>query len=312
MAVTYAVVAHRAPEIVGELVRAVAPHRVLVHLDAKVEIEPFEAAVRDSPTVSFLTDRVAVTWAGWSQVEAALRLMRAAATTMAPDDRLVMLSGDSHPLQPPAAIDRFFRDHRTEEFISCIAWPVEGAEDLKVRAQGSLTRLSRLRLEGDPRGRMPFWRWLVNRLEIRRPWRRALGGRRPYGGGQWWALSGAAVSWLLEEAHRDRRFRRLCRTMAVPDEFFLHTLLMNSPFGAAVRPGLMFTDWSRSADWSPSEILPVHVDEIRSAFLGRLSDADGPTDAPAVHEPPLLYARKITSLEIPHRIHDQVWSVPLR
>jgi len=62
-----------------------------VHLDAKVDIRPFLAQSLPE-SVTFIKDRVRVSWASYSQVEATLRMMRAALDSGHDFSHLVMLS----------------------------------------------------------------------------------------------------------------------------------------------------------------------------------------------------------------------------
>lgn len=315
--VTYLIAGHRSPNIVASLVRALSPSRVVVHIDAKVVDAPFREAVGDRPDVRFLDDRVRVRWAGWSQVETALRLMTAVEQSVGDDDYIALLSGDSFPLQPPDVIARFLAADAGRQYMSCVPIPVPGADRLAVREFGSMSRLSRIRFESDSRtgGRTPTD--LLNRLELRRPYRAALGGRVPHGGGQWWTLTGAAVRWLLAESRRDPRFNRLCRTSAVPDEFYLPTLVMNSPFAPLVTRSLMYTDW-RGEGWSPRALTSEHVERLgqrgladpsvladdfldRHHLVGRSEERRGP----------VVFARKLEDAAVGARIQEALWPVDL-
>lgn len=315
----YLIAAHRRPDLVAALCAALAPAQVLVHIDAKVPDAPFRTAVGEQDGVRFLDERVAVLWAGWSQVETALRLMTAAMEVAGGRDRIVLLSGDSFPLQPQPEIERFFAERPDEQYMSCVRMPVPDADRLEVREFGTFSRLARLQLERDPRRPGMSLSRLVNMLELRRPYRRALGGRTPYGGGQWWALNADAVRWLLAESDRDVRFRRLCRTVAVPDEFYLPTLLMNSPFAASVRRSVMYTDWTRDTGWSPATLLPEHVERfaaaglagevLRDDFIERYERVG--RDAERTTPVPVLFARKLDDISVATAARERLWPMDL-
>lgn len=94
-------------EHLAELVDAVAPYRVFVHVDAKVDLTPFADVANDRTNVEILSERVQVNWGGYSQVCAIRLLVAAALEVSAEHDYLVMLSGSDFPLR---AIDEFV-DH---------------------------------------------------------------------------------------------------------------------------------------------------------------------------------------------------------
>lgn len=322
MAVVALIAAHRDPEAVAALARALAPWPLLVHIDAETPIEPFRGALRGVGHARLLEDRVRVHWAGWSQVEVALRLMRTASADLEDGDHAVLLSGDSFPLQTPESIARWLDARPDHQMMSCVPWPVPSADRLAVREFGSTTRLSRYRLEQDREPPLLSLRTLVNRLEIRRPWRRALGGRALHGGGQWWALSGAAIRWLLDDADRDRRFRALCRTSAVPDEFFLPTLLMNSPHASRVGRSPMYTDWTQDTGWSPALLTEAHLDRFEQEglasaamqdddFLDRHARIGLDRELATGERTPVLFARKIVDPEVVRAIRGRLWTKDL-
>src|SRR4051812_13918668 len=96
---------------------------VVAHLDAKTDNRDFQ-----HPSVTFVAQRVAVHWAGWSMVEATLQLLQTAKTVIKPDDYVVLLSGDSFPLQATGSIASFFEAHSGLNFINCVPMPSETVE----------------------------------------------------------------------------------------------------------------------------------------------------------------------------------------
>lgn len=232
-----------------------------MHVDASVDDGPFKALLADS--VRFINDerRVNVTWASWSQVASTLELMRAASEHMEPNDRLVLLSGDSYPLQSLARVEDFFSENPGTQYINSIAMPSKAMNK-------PLSRLSRLYIPYNPRE--AGWHLLpraLNKLGIPRRYRRALAGRPPYAGSNWWALTGDVVSWLLDEVDRDDAFVRFCRWSKMPDEFFFQTLLGTSPFSDRLRPSLMFADFSRAFGPKPAYIDALHIAGLSDSAL---------------------------------------------
>lgn len=86
-------------EHLRELVEALSPYEVIVHVDAKVDLSPFAAAVEHCTNVRMLQDRVQVNWGGYSQVRAIRALVRKGLEFANDDDYLVLLSGSDYPLR---------------------------------------------------------------------------------------------------------------------------------------------------------------------------------------------------------------------
>ncbi len=302
MALHYLVMAHRRPKRFADLLEAIVTDgsRVTVHIDRTTDEAPFREAASQYSTIRFIPerDRVDVRWGGWSQVEATLRLLRSAhgAGAIRPQDYVILLSGDSYPLQPPAALERAFSTLH-HQFINSKPMTTTGTKPI--------SRFTTCYWEAARSGtRVMHLARAANRLRIRRPYRKALRGRVLHGGSQWWALRGEATAWLLREVDRDRRFVRFCRHTRVPDEFFFQTLLAASPFARDIRPSLLFSSWDDSSTVSPELIRKKHVKNIASNAL--MLDQRGYDPAPA------LFVRKLAGARSAERIRRTVWPLEPR
>lgn len=109
----------REAELLGRVVRALAPHQVVVHVDAKVAQGPFESAIRteDKDRVLFIKNRIQVNWAGYSQVETIRRLVAEGIRLAAAEEYLVMLSGQDYPIRPMSELEKYFEDGVGKQYI---------------------------------------------------------------------------------------------------------------------------------------------------------------------------------------------------
>src|ERR1700678_42211 len=94
------ILAHQSRELLARLVKRLESYgaHCFIHIDAKVDIAPFQAACSTS-NATFIKPRTKVTWGGFSIVEATVSLLSAAL----PNPRFthfVLLSGDSYPIKP--------------------------------------------------------------------------------------------------------------------------------------------------------------------------------------------------------------------
>ena len=226
--IAFAVLAHQDPEMVRRLAAELSGHPVVVHVDAKVDIGPFERI----PGVRLVQDRVKVNWGGFSVVEATLRLYRDCLDELGdePNAAVALLSGSDFPVR---LVEEF------EEYVAAAPWSEH------IRAVPLLD--GNRPLENRIRRRWCFdlvppkvggWRRRRNAV-IRRilAWalpRRSMARYKsltPAVSSQWTLLSRACLEDLLPTAH-DPSYQRLFRRTFAPDELFFATLVHSSPWAA--------------------------------------------------------------------------------
>lgn len=277
--IAYLIIAHNEPEHFARLVDALqgTASVVVAHIDLKSDIAPFVAATaRDR--ARFVEDRVSVNWAGWSQVEASLRLL-ADARRAAPDStHFALLSGSHYPIAPDAEI---LARHAAMDgdAIESRPLPLDRGDPSSVRVRcryveggfrnGRAARLAigalnrALRLMPDRRIPAPFDR----------------SGFRI--GSQWWTLSRASADHVLDFPTRSPAAHAFFRRAMTPDESYFQTVLATR--GAPPADGgatLTYTDWS-----DPREA-PCHLAARHLALF------ESPAFRAAPHRP--LFARKFS------------------
>lgn len=296
MKVHYVVAAHRDPDQLVDLVDALhgPSTRTVVHVDAMVDQAPFATpAARERAT--FVQDRVRVRWGGWSVAEGMVKGMEAAAPELDDDDYLVVLSGDSYPLASQEAVATFLARHHGDQFISSVPFP-------DARMKKDERRVSQFWFEADTRAgvRNPVVK-LVNTVGIPRDWRRAYGTYAPLCGPSWFALTGAAVHWVLAEMQRNPRFVRFTRHTRNASEQFFQTMVGASPYADRTRRHLMYVDWSQGQSW-PATIGAEHVERFAQSPAMEFPHA-------AYGTGPVLFARKVPSGPegIAAQLRERVW-----
>ena len=224
MKIAFLILAHGDPTHLERLCRALTPHAVFVHIDARANDFPTERLAA-SPNVTVVTPRVEVHWGDFSMVEATLALLNAAREE-ARFDRYVLLSGACYPVKPMAALETALDSER--EWI----------------ALTPITQQSHLRSLIGRRWRMaPFVSHRVLDTQLRSAWNKIakiLGrdlqreiGVPPYFGSQWWALSEPCVAAIVTFVQEHPAFVRAYRSIYAPDEHFFQTVVAASPFAAA-------------------------------------------------------------------------------
>lgn len=261
--IAYVILAHKAPAQVIQLVRRLESpaSAFFIHLDAKAgrEIErEIRVGLRDVAHVYFVPRR-RVSWGDFSTVRAMVGALGAALESEVGLDHAVFLSGQDYPIKPPKVIEDRLRDSRGWSFLPHARLPVTWPGWAYQR--GGLDRFEYRHVRVPGRG--------PRRLPGRRP---IPSGLVPFVGQQWGSLSRDHVEYVVRFAQDNRKVMRFFKYVSVPDESFLHTILLNSPSASTVKDeSLHFIRWSEPYD---------HPDTLHSKDIPELSAA------------PQLFARK--------------------
>jgi hypothetical protein len=211
---------------------------MFVHVDAKIDETPFrEAAAAATREVTFLPDRVAVFWRGFTVVEATIALLKAARAN--DYDRYLLISDDSLPLVAPAE----FRARLAPEMDYMAARPAD--DELRIRydrfymfdsavTQARWLALSDRHVDAETVDRFARLGRLVKR------------GKKPletcYHASQWMALTRQSVDTILKSWKSDVWLRESFEFSEVPDEQYFPTILCLK--GRPESRHFMHVDWS--------------------------------------------------------------------
>jgi hypothetical protein len=228
--IAFLVLAHTDPDLLRRLVTTLSPHDVFVHVDAKTQLDERWQGI----DARFLEHRVPVYWAGYSQVEATILLIREALGAGVNYERLVLLSGSDYPARPISDLEALFRRDRDRNFMKYVA----------VESSAHLTSLVSRRYFRD--GILP---WQASRRSpavrsLERILRKGLElANRPFPvkmpadvrlvhGSAYWALTQNAAEYLLSkiDSKEGQRYVELYIHAFASDEQFFHTVIANSVF----------------------------------------------------------------------------------
>ena len=229
---------------------------LLVHVDAKMPIEPFRAHADPAGRLRFVEPRESVFWGGFNMVRAVVHLLQAAERNGG-YDRYLLISDDSLPLLSPGAlcarlaedvefmemyrIEPGDRMHRYEGFfmLDSGATSARGApvNDREITAEclAAMARLTALRQQG----KKPF--------------------SSIHGGSQWWAVRRPLVETILDSYDNDDWMRESFEFSAIPDEAYFHTIIADRCPPARFTH-FMYTDFSRD----PRPYVFRDADELRA------------------------------------------------
>lgn len=224
---TFLIYAHTDPVMLARLTRRLAPHRVIVHIDAKSDEAPFRECV--SRDVEFTRERVPVFWADYSQVRA-MRVLIEHAAAGDPEEHLVMLSGQCYPARPIHELESHLDAHAGFQFIRSFHVFDSNAN--------YVAQVERTHLLDIPTALPQPIRGATRRLVAaasRMKTREAPPGLTVCHGQTHWALTRACALDAL--ARLSPEIERYFRRSFSPDEKVFHSLVASGPFGAKIFGG---------------------------------------------------------------------------
>ncbi len=224
----YLIAAHTDAENLKRLINALGDNcDFYIHIDAKSDIQEFKQIV-SSEKAFFIEDRTIVSWAGISQVDATLKLIKAALDTGNKYSHLILLSGSDYPIKKPEYINSFFNQQPEKEFIRFI--------DMRESPQHYMKQIKHKWFK-EPLYHTSFKslqlfdkviRRTANFLQLNNNWDE--NAIIPYYGSNWWALTPSCCEFILEYINKNKDYHLINKYTFAPDEHFFHTLIGNSVY----------------------------------------------------------------------------------
>ncbi len=249
----YLIMAHNNPEQLLKLLCALDDTRndIYLHVDQKsvdMDASKFSNGVKFSKL--FRVESIATNWGGASLVKAELNLLRSAVGGNYAYYHLI--SGADLPLKKQDQIHAFFQSHKGLEFIHFDPLDVSLSDVERVKYYFPLQeiigryrkyKLARRLLSGLANLLVQIQKLCrVNRLEP---------GLRIAKGAQWFSISHELASYIIQ---REDWIQRFIKCSLIPDEIFLQTLVLNSPFKERLYWGQFDNDYRacmRAIEWRP-------------------------------------------------------------
>jgi Core-2/I-Branching enzyme len=194
-----------------------------LHLDRNTDSAAHKREIHELsgiPNVHWV-ERHRSPWATFGVVQAQRAGIEAALKMGAPFTHLTLLTGQDYPIKPPHEIDLFFDNHQGTSFI----WHNPGnTKAEKKKLQRQRYRSWHLYFAGK-------W-WMVPPRLLKKVGikRKIPGGLRPVKGWAFFTLSRECAEYASEFVKHNPRYVRFFKHTHFPDEYFWHTILLNSPF----------------------------------------------------------------------------------
>lgn len=245
----YLIIAHNNFPLLERLVRFLDSENAdfYIHIDAKVKDFDFGAfaAVPVRSKITF-TERHNIRWGHFSMVEAELSLLRASVAEGY--DYYHLLSGVDIPVKSREYIESYFEKAPEKNYVNFFHEVISKEDLWRVKFH------------------YPCQRWNIRKPAVRRTLRNVTAGAqlvlgvdrtRKYGGTvfqkgtQWWSITHAFAAYILS---READVYRYFQDTYCPDELFVQTLMVNSPFADTLPENsftnsqgscLRYIDWKR-------------------------------------------------------------------
>ncbi len=238
MKIAHLLLVHKAPAMVERLVKKMQhpAFYFFIHVDKKANKAAFEY-LADIPNVIVLSNQIDVKWGGYSIVQATLYALNEALAYDVHFSTYTVMSGQDYPLLSNDALYRFYEHNAGKNFI----YHEDENSEWWQTAYGRVDRyhLTDMNFKGKDR--------LAAFISSILPKRKIPFGGRLYGGpgSGWWSISAAAALYLTDLIEHDRKLEEFTKFTWAPDEFFIQTLILNSPLAEhTIIRNLWYMDWS--------------------------------------------------------------------
>lgn len=236
MKVANIIIAHKNPH---QLLRLINQYNGelfhnFVHIDGRCDLEPFKKVVKH-PTVTLLTKRKKLVWAGYGFVAVTLDALHLIKASKQKFFYVNLISGMDFPIKPTVDFYNFLKSSYEND-------PREFFEILDLSVWPGAHRYERFHLtDWTIKGRY-FTERLINTFI---PKRAFFGGKfKPYGRAAWFTASDHFINFALQYIEKNPDYLKFLKTTWSPDEFIWNTLVMNSTFKNNISHYLRYIDWS--------------------------------------------------------------------
>ena len=254
------VLAFRAPGLLRRTLEFFqgTPFHFFVHVDPKADQAQFDF-LADYANATPAQDKFPVFWGGFNMMLAELGLLRQA-LQVDRFSRFVLISDDSFPLRPPAAI------------MSALKPETQWIGQAVITNNADFSPRYRNFYSVDSDATNPQHRPVEDRTfnltlirELKLMEQLILRGKKPlenlYHGAQWWCLTAPAAQYVLETNDADAHLRDSFKYSLISDESYIQTIIgLSHRFQTRDTP--MYFDFSRNPKpylyTTPEELVPAY------------------------------------------------------
>lgn len=249
-----------------------------IHIDQKVDIEPFQSLLDFGDAVHFLP-RFDAKWGSYGTIKPYLSGMRAVKESPTPFDRILLLSGQDYPIKSNKEIDLFFANSPYSVFLNY--FPIPDERKWPGRDRGGLYRVDKYYFGSS--WHELFRSRLLNLLASYLPFlrRKIPNGMSPYTGQTWWNLDMYALNYILAYHDAHPEYFKFHQHTFVADELFIQMIIGNSSDEKLLKSiensEKRFTIWEKPSSAHPKILDTNDFDAISSSsdlFARKFEESD--------------------------------------
>lgn len=247
MKLHYLIIGHKNLNQIEQLIKILNLGNVhfYVHIDKKCLItDRFKIFATEHKNVTLIKNRTSISWAGYSIVDATLKLIKKTISNGLKDsDYLILLSGQDFPIVHPENIYSFFKKNLGTQFIESFSIPYSG--------WGMMGGEGRLR-----------YYWFIDEIGAKEsiilyekqisdpPKRTYFETFYPFGGSQWWNITGECAKYIIDFYKYNPIYSSYYKLTFAPDEMYFQTIINNSHFkDSLISDNLRFINWHSGPDF---------------------------------------------------------------
>lgn len=281
----YLILAHNEFDLLEKLICALDDERndIFLHIDSKVDNFDFDK-IKSLLKYSDITfaERVSVKWGDLSMVKAEYSLLECALSKNVEYSYVHLLSGVDIPLKTQDEMHSFYEKNNGSEFIHFTSAKLNPTELDRVRAYhfatGRRNYFNRLITKTESTLCRIFKINRIKNLEVQK-------------GSQWFCITGEFAKYLLEQ--KEFVLKQFRHTF-IPDEFFVQTVFINSPFknklyhkepDNSTLANMRYMDWERGY---PYTFTAEDFDEVTQSGCNFARKFSSSTDTEIINK---LYSR---------------------
>lgn len=209
---------------------------IFLHIDKKMNIDPLLKEELFKSNVFVCDDPVAISWGGFSQIIATMKLINMVYKNGIEVDYFHLLSGQDFPVKNNSYINSFFKENEGLSYMGFFSLPYDN---------WTHKGMSRILLEWniDDIGYYKSYKdvFLQNSMGL---YRNLPGKIVFYGGSQWWSLHRQCVEYIREVCIDGNPIYDFYKKSLIPDEMLFQTILLNSEFrNVIVNDNLRYIDF---------------------------------------------------------------------
>ncbi|MGN6355798.1 MAG: beta-1,6-N-acetylglucosaminyltransferase [Parafilimonas sp.] len=245
MKIAFLILAHKNPKQLQMLLNALQypAFHFYIHIDKKVNAEPFHYLSSRFSNVSFIKKRAKIYWAAFGTIQATLNGFNE--IPLGDYDYVNVISAQDFPLRPADEIYEYILKRKGTEFITC-----ESIEDeWPVAPRVKKYHLINWHIPGKYR--------LGNFLTYILPERKFPVDHEIVGRANWFTLTTKAIKYSLSFLKENPAVIRYYKYCWGADEFIFSTILYNSSFKNNIAQNLVYVKWSADTTIAHPQMLTV-------------------------------------------------------